>query len=158
MAVNVSTGFASMLLSGSSFASIFQDGCIEFRSGAQPDSADAAPTGTLLGRITRDGGAWTAGNPANGLRWDSAGRYAFKRADHLWNLVGSGPGTLGWFRILGNAADPGTLSSSYPRADGACGVSGAIGDYQFFAPTLAIAPATSFEVNGFYFAIPPLEN
>ena len=71
MAVNVSTNYASRILSGSSdtFASIFQDGCMEIRTGPQPAGANAAVTGSLIARIRRDGVPWVAGSPDGGLRF-----------------------------------------------------------------------------------------
>ena len=41
------------------FVGAMQRGCIEIYSGAMPITADAAPTGTLLGRITNNGAAFT---------------------------------------------------------------------------------------------------
>lgn len=41
------------------FVGAMQRGCIDIYSGAMPITADAAPTGTLLGRITSNGGAFT---------------------------------------------------------------------------------------------------
>lgn len=41
------------------FVGAMQRGCIEIYSGAMPITADAAPTGTLLGRITNNGADFT---------------------------------------------------------------------------------------------------
>ena len=41
------------------FVGAMQRGCIDIYSGAMPITADAAPTGTLLGRITNNGAAFT---------------------------------------------------------------------------------------------------
>lgn len=157
MGTEVSTGYAARgALGPEAFDTIFRDGCIELRSGPQPLNADAAPSGTLLARITRDGGAWTAGNPANGLRFQRAGRYVSKDPAHRWRLTGIASGTVGWMRLLPNAPDPGTLSFDAPRIDGTVGLVDTTGDVQFWLPTLAITPSTHIEITQFWYAVPPL--
>lgn len=118
----LSTGFVSRRNNGESFADIFLNGCIEVRSGAQPATADMPPTGTLLGRITRGGGLWTAGSPANGLQFVAEGRYVGKDPSHVWRLVGQATGVAGWYRMLPNEADDGSLSTTRARIDGAIGL------------------------------------
>ncbi len=156
MAVNVSTGFATALLGGTPMATLMEYGVIEIRSGTQPAAADMAPTGTALARITRDGGAWTAGNTANGLQFLLNGRAVIKNPEHTWVIDGFNTGTAGWFRWLPNPADPGTDSTTAVRIDGAMGVLNAIGDYQLFLPSLAITPGTSIVLDDWWYAIPPL--
>lgn len=158
MAVNVSTGYARMILSGASdtFASIFQDGCMEIRTGPQPASADAAVTGDLIGRITRDGAAWVAGSPTGGLRFTAADRYMSKDPSHVWELIGLGTGNAGWVRLIGNAYDDGLDSLILPRIDGAVGTVG-VGDIQLFLPSIGITPATEIEIESWAYGIPPLD-
>jgi len=156
MAVNPSTGFCDRLLGGQSFESIFQDGCIEVRTGAQPADADQAPTGTLLGRITRDGLTWTAGSPTGGLRYETNGRYAIKQPDHIWTLTGIAAGTAGWFRMLPNASDSGLLSAVAPRIDGAIALLATPGDTQFFMNNTTIALASAHDINNWYYVMPPV--
>ncbi|WP_454262114.1 hypothetical protein [Pseudoxanthomonas mexicana] len=154
MAVSTSTGYEALILGPHAFDAIFFNGTIEVRSGVQPASADLAPTGTLLGRITADGGAWSPGNPANGLRFTRDGRYAMKNFAQRWVLQGLATGTAGWCRLLPNAADPGEDSLLHPRIDGAVGLSDAPGDVQLFLPSLAITPSTFIELPSWWFMQP----
>lgn len=156
MSVNVSTGFAAAILGPQSFATIFNNGVIEVYSGPQPATADATPTGTLLARVTRDGGAWSAGSPANGLQFTLGGRYAIKNPGHVWLLKGLATGVAGWFRLLPNAADDGLPSVTAPRIDGAVGIAGDPGDYQLFLADTNVVPATSVVLTQWFYAIPPL--
>ena len=156
MSVQLSTGFVAAILGPSTFDGLFQDGVMELYSGPQPTTADLAPSGALLGRITRDGGAFTPGSPTNGLRFQRGGRYALKDPAHTWQLKGSGTGTVGWFRLLGNAADSGLNSTSAIRVDGAVGLEGAVTDTQLFLPTLALNPSTTIDITSWWFAFPPL--
>ena len=100
----LSTGFVHRRNNGESFADIFNNGVIEIRSGVQPASADAAVTGTLLARITRNGGLWVAGSPSNGLQFVASGRFVAKHPDHVWRLVGIANGIAGYYRLLPNEA------------------------------------------------------
>lgn len=154
MAVRVSTGYANAILGATSFASLFHNGCIEIRSGAQPASADMTATGTLLARITRDGDPWTAGGSSGGLQFVRDGRYVRKEPAHLWMITGLDSGTAGWFRLVGNAPDSG-FSTILPRIDGTVGLSGG-GDVQMFLPNLSITSATLVPQDAWWYAIPPL--
>lgn len=156
MAVRVSTGFAAAILGPTSFASIFNNGVIKVYSGAQPASADLAPTGTLLGAITLDGGPWVAGSPTNGLQFDLGGRYAVKPLSDVWILEGSNTGVAGWFRLLPNALDDEVTNITAPRIDGAIGLAGGSGDYQIYLGSTNITPTTSTTLASWYYAIPPL--
>lgn len=158
MAVNVSTGYASRILSGvgDTFASIFQDGCIEVRTGPQPADANAAITGSLIARITRDGVAWTAGAPDGGLRFTAADRFVSKNPAHVWKLMGLGTGTAGWFRLIANPYDDGAASLILPRIDGAVGLVGG-GDVQLILPSLSITPSTEITIESWVYGIPPLD-
>lgn len=156
MSVNVSTGFVSAIHGPSSFASLFLYGVVEIRTGNQPVSADAPPTGSVIARITRDGGVWTAGAPDNGLEFVVADRYVIKPPDHIWRLVGSGTGVAGWFRLLPNSADNGALSTEAVRIDGRCGLVDVPADTQMYLVNTAITPSTDFTVPHWWYAIPPL--
>ena len=155
MTALLSTRAAELLLGPESFDSIFENGCIEIRSGPQPDNADLAATGTLLARITRDGGAWTPGAPQNGLQLNRSGRYALKPIEHAWTLKGIAAGTAGWARMVGNAPDPGDASLSHPRLDGTAGLIGASG-VQLFLPVVEITPETAIDITYWWYAIPPI--
>ena len=156
MAVRLSTGFASAILGPNSFESLFQYGTIEIRSGAQPASADAAATGSLLGRITTGGGAWTAGSPTNGLVIVRDGRLVRKNPPDSWVLAGSATGTAGWFRWVTNVPDAGVYSTSAIRIDGAIGLTDATGDYQLFLPTLSLTSSSNHTIADWWYSLPPL--
>lgn len=156
MAVRTSTGFAEAILGPNAFDILMQDGVIEVRSGTQPASADLGATGTLLGRITRDGGAWTAGLPDNGLRVYREGRAAIKEPSHVWTLTGIATGTAGWFRWLPNLADPGGVSTTAVRIDGAIAPLASEGDYQLFLPSVAITSSSEIDISDWWYALPPI--
>lgn len=103
------------------------NGTIEIYSGSQPASANDAATGTLLGRVTLNAGAWTAGSVTNGLEFDAAtARQLDKAALETWQFVGIANGTAGWFRFRGNATDAGAADTTeaLPRIDGRIAVTG----------------------------------
>lgn len=112
-------------ITGGSLADIFKNGVLKVYSGTQPTTANAAATGTLLATFTNNHGAFTPGNPANGLRFgtSSSGVIA-KDANQVWQAIAVSSGTAGWFRLYANAADAGLLSTELPRIDGAIGTSG----------------------------------
>lgn len=105
-------------------------GAIYVYSGSQPATADAAPTGTLLGIATVGAGAWTAvSNLTNGLDFAAAASGVLtKSATETWQFVGIANGTAGWFRHVGGAvADSlsADATETYPRIDGRISTSGA---------------------------------
>ena len=156
MACRESTGYVQRRNEGSSFKQLFDGGCIEIRTGQQPATADLPATGTLIARVTRDGGVWAPGNPANGLIYDVDGRYAMKRFVHTWRLQGLAAGDAGWCRVVGVNGDSGGASLSEPRIDGAVGLIGAVTDVQMFLPVLSITPETVIDFNYWWLAPPPL--
>lgn len=160
MAVRTSTGFEALIFGSRSFESIFENGCIEVRSGPQPDSADLPPTGELLARITRDGEAWEPGSSEGGLRFSRSGRYVMKNPADIWRLKGLASGVVGWFRLLPNQEDTGLLSVTAPRIDGLMGVLPEAGetftDTQIFLPTTSITSSTTIDINYWWLAKPPL--
>lgn len=133
MTIRFSTGTFEKLLGDAAQDSgangvrgIFKYGIIELRSGSQPATADAAPTGTLMGIITVGGNTVTPGNPLNGLSFSApSGTTLTKTAAETWKFTALVTGTIGWFRLKGNAYDGDLLSTSLPRIDGSVGLSGA---------------------------------
>lgn len=152
----LSTGFVNRRNNGEAFADIFNNGVIEIRSGVQPASADAAVTGTLLARITRNGGLWVAGSPSNGLQFVASGRFVAKHPDHVWRLVGVANGIAGYYRLLPNEADDGLASTTAARIDGAIGQADAPGNFQMFMPSLSITASLNEVVPHFWRGTPPL--
>lgn len=124
MTVRLSTGLATLLCGTSGFAEVFEKGIIEIRTGAQPATADAAATGTLLGTVTLASGAFTPGEPTNGLTFAAPANGAVSKTG-TWSFNGVAIGTAGWFRLKGNAPDNDALSTTLPRLDGSIAVSGA---------------------------------
>lgn len=161
MAARTSTGFVSALIGGTAFADIFRNGCIEIYSGPQPASADAAVTGTMLGIVTQDGGAWVAGSPGAGLHFSASGRFATKDFDQIWKMTGIATGIAGWYRLRGNAADAGGVSLVLPRLDGVIGLppdpdvpDSLLADVQLYLTDLAITPSLVRDMPYFYYTIP----
>ena len=145
MAIRTSTAFANLQLgcastsTNGSLSGVFNHSVIALYSGAQPASADNAPTGSLLGLITLSGGAFTAGTTTNGLvfgeptGWVASGRTLGIPAGANWSCFTSGIGTIGWARLLTNTSDPITTAVNdttyiYPRIDFAVGTT--TGDIQ----------------------------
>lgn len=129
MTIRISTALRNAMAGSVGFAGALTNGSIEIYSGPQPLTADAPISGTLLGRVTVNGGAWAEGSPTNGLQFDPVtnGTVAKKAAD-TWKFTGLANGTAGWFRFRANAADAGADDSTtvtHPRLDGSVGVSGA---------------------------------
>lgn len=66
MTIRFSTGVRNGLAGPLGFGGMFNRGYMEIYSGAQPATADAAKTGTLLGVVTANSGALTKETPATG--------------------------------------------------------------------------------------------
>lgn len=156
MTAHVSTGFLNALFGGQSFKEIFDYGCIEIRSGSQPVSADAAATGTLLARVTKDGGGWAAGSYTNGLKFQLIQRYMVADTSQNWRVAGAATGTAGWFRLLANPYDANLMSLTAPRIDGSIRIVGSVEDAQMHLYNLNITAATNTPFVGWAFTIPPI--
>lgn len=65
MTVRQSTGLRNLLCSTKGFSGAITNGEIRIYTGSQPATADAAPTGVLLGVVTKDGAARTAETQAS---------------------------------------------------------------------------------------------
>jgi hypothetical protein len=103
---------------------LFKDGVINIYSGNQPASADNADgSGVLLGVVTLNSGAFVDGQAANGLEFDPPVLGVLSKivAD-IWSFNAIATGTAGWFRLRGNAADNGAISTTLPRIDGTIGL------------------------------------
>ena len=124
MTVRLSTSLRNNLAGTTGFASTFTNGVIEVYSGSQPVSADSAVTGTLLGTVTLNSGAFTPGTATNGLTFATAAAGAVAKSG-VWSFAGVAVGTAGWFRFKGNASDSGAASTTLPRMDGSVATSGA---------------------------------
>lgn len=126
MSIRLSTGLRNMLLGTASFKDVFADGVIHIYSGPQPATADAAVSGTLLGIVTVDGGAFSFGSPTNGLEFDApSGGAISKAAAENWKFTGLANGQAGWGRLMGNALDALGESTTLARLDFSIGTYGA---------------------------------
>lgn len=148
MTVKLSTGLRNAMAGTTGYSGALNGGVILVFSGPQPVSADAPATGTLLGIVTLNGGAWEAGDPANGLVLDTpAGGGVTKPPAAVWKFTGLAAGQIGWFRHVGNALDDGSASATLPRIDGAAGVG--TGDAKFSTLTVAVGQPVSLDVYAF---------
>jgi hypothetical protein len=104
MAIRMSTGLKNAVLFSSPLISALSFGAIEIYTGSQPASANDAPTGTLLGMITRDGLTWTEGNTQGGLTFTAVPglSYLIKPSSQTWTLTVTTGGTAGWWRFRSN--------------------------------------------------------
>lgn len=153
MALQVSTKFKELILGANSFASIFNGGRILIYSGAQPTTADHAVQGTLLAQVTTDGDSWVQGG-AGGLVFEQYGAWVTKAVSAAWRLKATVAGTAGWFRLVAEATDPGTLSYSHARIDGAIGAGGTAVQMVLEDPVLT--SSTNIPVQQFSFTFPPV--
>jgi hypothetical protein len=151
MTVKLSTGARNALAGATGFGATFEAGVLFVYSGPQPLSADNAPSGTLLGIVTRDGGTFAFGSPENGLSFGTpaSGTVAKKAADN-WKFSGIARGTAGWFRLMGNASDGLGQSATAPRMDGSVGVSGA----DLNLSNIAVEVGAPHTIDVFQFTIP----
>lgn len=150
MTIKFSTGLRTKLAGQDGFSKVFDKGVIDIFSGPQPVNADAAATGTLLGTITVDGGAFVPGAPGNGLSFAAAVAGVAAKAAEVWKLVGVAQGTAGYFRLRANAADAGAVSTTLPRMDGTVGTSGA----DMNLSNIVIEVGTPVTIDVFQFTIP----
>jgi len=127
MAERLSTGFRNAVNQTGSVKTVLANSIIHIFSGSQPTTADDAETGTLLGKITVNAGAFTPGSATNGLNMGvSTAGVLEKAVAEEWSMVGlaaAGAGTsAGWFRWYNNAVVTGASTTAI-RIDGAIGTS-----------------------------------
>lgn len=133
-----------IVLKGQSIKDVFKDGVIKIYSGAQPASADAAVTGTLLVTLTLASGAWVAGTFTNGIEFGVPSGGIIAKDSGVWSGLVVAAGIAGYWRFIPNASDPLTLDSGYlyPRIDGSCGLTGSGADMIMSAVNLSTVGAT----------------
>jgi hypothetical protein len=142
MTVRLSTALRTNLAGTTGFAATFANGVIDIYSGTQPATADSAATGTLLGTVTLNSGAFVPGVSTNGLTFAAASSGSVSKSG-VWSFNGIAEGTAGWFRLRGNAADAGAISTVLPRLDGSVAVSGA--DLNLSSITIATGAPTTID-------------
>lgn len=153
MTLRVSTKFKELILGPTAFETVFNGGRILVYSGSQPANADFAATGTLLGQITNEGQAWTAGGSAGGIEFARSGAWVTQAAAQSWRLVVTASGTAGWFRLVGKNADSGGASYAAPRIDGAIGTNGAT---ELTLESTTLTAGQNIAVQQFLYTLPPL--
>jgi hypothetical protein len=151
MAERYSTGFVNALNQTGSVKSIMQDGIICIFGGAsQPATADDTETGTLLAKVTVNGGAFTGGVATNGLEMGTSTDGVLSKAGaETWTgtcLAACGTGTTAtWFRWYANPYTTGA-STTAVRADGNIGNSTA---YDMQLSNTTLVENQPFPVNTF---------
>lgn len=153
MTLQVSTGFTSRILGPIAFETIFNGGAIAIYTGEQPEDANQAPTGTLLGYVSAGGAAWTPDSSLNGLSFVRAGQWAGKNPAQAWAITPAAAGTAGWFRLL-TPGDNGGASFDLPRIDGAISADGLNAELRLLNPVLQLGVAKS--IDEFLYTIPPI--
>jgi len=151
MAIRLSTGLVNKLLGTDDFQAIFNDGVIRCYQGTQPSNPNNAINLTstpLLGSITVGGGAFSHGSATNGLSFDNpVGKVISKAAAETWQFKGVASGTLGWFRLCGNANDDGSASETLPRLDGTLGSTTSTADGKL--STTSVTATTTITIDTF---------
>jgi hypothetical protein len=155
MPLQVSTEFKRRILGPESFGTIFNGGAIAiYGSAAQPDYADSAVAGTLLGYVTHNGATWTPGAALNGLQYVQAGAFWLKSPAQIWQITPVASGLARWFRVLPVAPDAGGISTSHPRIDGTITADGAGAQMRLLNPNLVLGEAV--EISDFWYSLLPL--
>jgi hypothetical protein len=136
---------------GGSLKDVMKDGVLKIYSGAQPATADAAATGTLLATITVGSGAWVAGAFDNGLEFeDDPLSGEIEKNSEVWSGLGLADGTAGWFRFYANPTDAGTSSTTLPRIDGSVGTS----NNDLVMASTAIVTGRTYTIDSFKITLP----
>lgn len=153
MALKFSTGLFNQILNSirGAVATTYslEHGVIYVYSGSQPASADDAVSGTLLGKCTVGGGAFSFGSATNGLDFDApAGGIMSKAAAETWQISWIADGVAGWARFMGNPTDSLGSSTTLPRIDMRVSTSGAeLNIANINAVTGATATVDSFVID-----------
>lgn len=117
--IRLSTGLRGAMVGDYGLRAMMYRGHIQLYTGPQPESADAAPTGTLLARISQNGATPVAGFDVGGLLLtQDPSTLTLLRNQGPWVLTGLANGVPGWWRFVWNLDDPGVASLFYPRIDG----------------------------------------
>ena len=150
MAILYSTGLITKLFGehgedtgADGLRGLMKAGVIRIYSGAQPVSADAAITGTLLGSITKDGAAFVEGSAGNGLTLAAPSGRTVSKSTDVWKYTGVAAGTMGWWRFQANAADTDIQSTTLVRIDGSVGITS--GDLRMTSVTSAISSTATID-------------
>lgn len=148
----VSNGHKRILLA--LFPTAYNGGCIEFFTGAAPESPNLAPTGTRVARLTNFGLPWVAGFPTNGLQYvlDPDTGQISPDPSQAWVIKGLATGVAGYGRMIG-MNDTGVTSITEPRVDFDINPVDGSG---FQMTDASFTAATSRDSTFFTFALPPI--
>lgn len=117
--IKLSTGLRAAMIEDYGLRAMMYQGRILVYSGDQPEDADLAPTGTLLGRITQGGLVAVPGAQEGGLLLRlSSTTPTLLTHEGNWVFKGAASGVPGWWRFVWNLNDSGVDSPSLPRIDG----------------------------------------
>jgi hypothetical protein len=146
----ISTGLKAAFLA--SFPTQFNGGAIYIYSGTQPASAQAAPTGTLLAVVSKNGLAWTLGSATNGLQFEATnGGFVVPAVATPFVLKGVADGVAGWARLICKD-DTLAVSSTLPRVD--CAVNSPDG-MELILSNTTITTGVERSVDYWLYGIPP---
>lgn len=147
--LNISTALKNLELAP--LIDEFEFGVIYIYSGTQPATADLAPTGSLLAKVTDGGGPYVFGNPANGLKMITTGSgFLLPDPAQEWIVTGVANGTAGWARMMTNN-DNLLASNSLSRIDFAVNEGGT----GLLLSSTAITNGMIKPVDYFVYGIPP---
>ena len=150
MSVQLSTGLRNDMLNATGFTEAFTNGVIYIYSGPQPANADAAVQGTLLGIITKNGGAFSFGTATNGLNFAAPSAGAVSKDSNAWQMTGLVAGVAGWGRLMGNPTDNLGSSTTLPRLD--FNVANVGGDLDLSSVNIVVGAPTTIDT--FTFTLP----
>lgn len=118
MTIKTSTGLRNKMLDTGSLKSRLALGFIKLYTGAEPTTADAAVTGTLLATISVSGGG-------TGLSLDTtAAAGVLAKSAAVWSGAIVATGTAGYYRFSA-VGDTGASSITEERIQGSVGLAGA---------------------------------
>lgn len=118
MTIKSSTGLRNKILDTGSLKSRLALGFIKFYTGAEPATADAAVTGTLLTTLSVSGAG-------TGLSMDAAAAAGvLAKSAEVWSGAIVATGVAGYYRFS-RVGDTGVLSTTEERIQGSIGLAGA---------------------------------
>jgi hypothetical protein len=132
------------MLNATGMTTAFANGVMYIYSGPQPANADSAVQGTLLGIVTKAGGAFAFGTSTNGLNFGAPAAGVVAKDSNAWQMTGLANGTAGWFRLMGNPVDALGSSTTLPRLDGAVSTAG--GDLNLSSVNIVTGAPTTIDV------------
>lgn len=149
MALKFSTGLVDVIMASKSFKEAVEGTgaagfFIDIYTGARPASPDDAATGTKLARYT------AAADAKMHLAAAAVGGVIAKAAAEVWAATGLANGNAGYFRLVTDADDGATASTTAVRVDGAIAVSGSDMDMT----STAIAVGAPLLINRGTFTMP----